>query len=402
MKRLIVTVTAALAFSATTALAATPAAPVMSMTVKTTKVAEGTVEAWNGGRELAIDGNNVYVAYDGSDGASVIRSTDGGLTWGVPAVLSIGGGSTRIALAKDPLSTTKKIIAATYETGDGNIYYRYYVDRPSGAVWSQPVVIGSGLAFTVAMTAAPNGSIHVLYCDTDWTTVYYTTASSADASFSTPVALSWPAFNGEIAIATDSANNLYSATALYGTDNTVHFHKKANGSSSWSDVTVVASGASNAASIAALDSNNIYIAYKMMNTSVPTNGPNMWLAVTNDGGKTWTKRILPSHSAQDSSRPSIAVNSSKVVSVAAAYNAHRANAFVAINKSSDNGATWSPDTIVAGSHFASLAIDSAGKTCIVSGIWADVISASDIAFRNGADAQPWGTGARPIYFSREK
>jgi hypothetical protein len=409
MKKLLVTAVAALTLGAGVALAATPAAPVMSMTVSTTKVAEGSLYSQNRDRQLAINGSNVYVAYDGVQGPSIIRSTDSGLTWGTPVVLNTTGGSqTRLAVAKDPQSSTKKIIAAAYTTPNGNflggdINYQFYVDRPTGAVWSQPVVIGDGYPTSVTMAAAPNGNIHILYISYDMymnATVYYTMAVSADAPFSTPVALNFSSLYEEINIATDSANNLYVVTPHIPSVGEVSVHKKSYSTGNWTDVSVVPSGASNAASIFALDANNIYIAYKVDDRSVGSLGPHVWIAVSTDGGKTWpTKRVVTPHATQGSAHPSIVVNSSKVISVAATYNAYSPTAQVIINKSSDNGATWSPNAVVAGSHEGSLAVDSAGKTAIVTNVY-DVVSTSDLAFANGAASS--ADGLRPIYFSKEK
>jgi hypothetical protein len=408
MNKVLATLASAAVMSAGVAMAATPVAPVMSMAVKTTKVAEGDVYMYNGGRQLAIDGNNVYVAFtEPALQASIIRSIDGGLTWGEAAELNYtdnaNGNSIRIALAKDPLYPAKKIVAATYGTTNNNsINYRYYVDRPTGAIWSQPVVIDTGGdPYSISMAAAPNGNVHVLYTDISNSNVYYASATTADSAFTFgPLKYTDPATNlevtatalySEIAVATDSANNLY---AVVPENESVTLYKKSYGSSTWTAKTVVDSGAANAASVAALDANNIYIAYRMQDPK----GSIMWIASTSNGGTSWTKKIVTPHSAQDSSRPSIAVNSSKVISLAATYNPYTPNAVVVINKSSDNGATWSPNTVVAGSHGASLAIDAAGKTAIVSEVYYDLISETDKTFQNGAAAG----GYTPIYFTREK
>jgi len=400
MKKILV-LAAGLVLSASVVMAATPVAPVMSMTVKSTKVANGSNWSNDGGREMVVDGSNIYAAFHGPYGEpSVIRSTDGGLTWGLPAVLAndpAGNASysIRIAVAKDPLYAGKKIVCATWVTLDGSLMYSYFVDRPTGTTWSTPVVIANTWD-TVNLAAAPNGSLHVLFISSSDGKNYYSTAASAEAPFSTPKELPWSESNQSLAI--DSNNNLYVTETHYDSvlGNTLYYHNKPASSSSWSTVAVAKSDAiyeiNDNVSIAVYDTSNIYIAFK----KYPLNDANaeyhVWLASTSNGGRSWSQKIVTPNATVYGTHPSITVNSSKVVTIAAHYVTYGAEGRITLNKTSDNGATWSANVSVIGNNQASTALDSAGKVCVLSNL-DDRID----TFRNGS------LGSSPaLYFSREK
>jgi hypothetical protein len=401
MKKRIFVLLSALVLSASVALAATPTAPVFSMTVKSTKVANGANWSNDGGRELAVDGNNIYAAFHGPYGEpSVIRSTDGGATWGMPAVLAndpAGNASynMRIAVAKDPLYTGKKIVCVTWVTMDGSLMYSYFVDRPTGTTWSTPVVIANTWE-TVNLAAAPNGSLHLLFIDSSTGLNYYATATNAEAPFSTPKQVPWSESNQSLAI--DSNNNLYVTETHYDSvlGNTLYYHNKPASSSSWSSVVVAKTDTTNEindnVSIAVYDANNIYIAFKKYPLTVANSENHVWLASSSNAGKTWTQKIVTPNATVYGTHPSITVNSSKVVTIAAHYVNYGPDGRITINKTSDNGTTWSANVSVIGNNQASTALDSAGKVCVLSNL-DDIID----TFRNGSLGNP-----ASLYFSREK
>ncbi len=399
MKKMFAVVATALMVSATIAQAATPAAPVMSMAVKSTKVANGANWSNDGGRELIVDGSNVYAAFHGPNGEpSVIRSTDGGLTWGQPAVLAADNSSNsiRITLTKDPVYTGKKILFATWGASSGAQMYSYFVDRPTGTTWTAPAQFpwvspyGYGI---YALGAAPNGTLHIIY--DDGTGTYYASAASAEAAFTTPVQLPWTTSNNSMTF--DSNSNMY----VVETHDTVagpmlSYHKKSAGGTTWSTIDVAKSDATyevnDNVSIAVYDANNIYIAFKFYPLTVTNAENHVWLAATSNGGNSWSKRIVTPNATVYGTHPSITVNSSKVVTIAAHYVNYGPDGRISINRTSDNGATWSANVTVPGNNQASTALDSTGKVCVLSNSDATIDT-----FLNGSLGSP-----AALYFSREK
>ncbi len=405
MKKMLVTAAATLVLSASVAMAATPAAPVMSMTVKTTKVATGEISVPDG-RQLVVDGNNVYVAFTASDGTPCIsRSTDGGSTWRDPAVMSTDTTNSRIriAKAKDPLQTGKSIIVAAWGATDG-LKYSYFVERPNTAGWSIPVAIADSLtadATTMKVGAAPNGSVHLFFNDADG--FKYVTATKAESAFTTPILLPFATDSNWYGIGFDSSNNVYVVDTLNGS---LNLHKKTAANSTWTNSTVIGSNVdTTAASIAVYDANNIYIAYKAVDAVI--NPPadlyanlTIWVAITNDGGKTWSKRPVTPNATVYGTYPSINVNSSKVITVVGHYGSWSATDRITINKSSDNGATWSPNVSVPGNTTNQSTLDSAGKVCVLSSI--NGSAELDPNFFAGTVTGPTWWNNVPIYFTREK
>lgn len=388
LKKILATVAAALTLSATVALAATPAAPIFSVTQQLTKIGDGDIFSGDG-RQLVVDGSNVYAAFDGPYGnPCIIRSVDGGLTWGPTVVLEETQvySYPRLVVAKDPLNSTKKLVSATWTDATGNLKYAYFPDRTTGG-WSTPVAIAAAVDSpqNPVMAAAPNGSIHIVYNSYDpatWSMVgQYISAASADASFSAPTPLTWG--GGQIAMTADKSNNLHVAETGSGL---LKYHKKAAGSSSWSTVTLDADTGDNV-SIASYDASNIYVAYLTNGTT------NIGVQVTATGGSSWTKRIVPlSSSARYGTHPSIAVSATKVLAVAA-FSREPYN--LSINKSSDNGATWSLATVINAMQHGNIAFDSAGKINMISYKRAVV----EDPFAIGTATDPF---ARAVYFTKEK
>lgn len=405
MSRLLSLSAAAALLAAPLAASAAPPPPVFTLTAKATKVADGSTWQGDGGRQVALFGNNVYIAFHGPAGEpSIARSTDGGLTWGTPAVLandpaSLTSGSARVAVAKDPLYAGKHVVYAAWGTSDGQVKYAYFVDRPTGTGWSAPVAF-AGDAYSLALAAAPNGSVHLVFQGPGGTT--YATAPSADAPFADPVVLPFTTDGGNHALAFDANSNLYMVESHWDGGAYVTFHKKLAAAASWSTVDVAVETPTlqpnDNVSIAVLDANNVYIAFKQYPLNDPNAEIHLWTAVSTNGGATWTRRIVTPNAGYYCTHPSIAVDAKKVITVAAHCVEYGPNGKVFVNRSSDGGATWSASVAVAGTQQVSLALDPNGKA-LVSAVYND-LSAADAAFLNGAIDPGWNS--RPIYFTREK
>jgi len=373
MKIGLATFTATLIMSSTIALAAPlTTAPAFSATTKTIRVAEGDFFEGSG-KQLVIDGANMYAAFAGAKGEpSVVRSSDYGMTWGSPMVLANANaaGTVRIALASSPKQAGKKIVCVIWTDG-GAIKFSYSQDLPTRIVWSPPATLPSagitGIHPTTSRIAtAPDGSIHIIFNADSGT--YYTYALAADKSFSPPTKLGWVPVGDSLDIGADSNNAIYIAEITQNTsDRVLSLHKKTAGQSKWSDIKVAKDNNTSKVldnpSIAVLDEKNIYIAYKRIGVNKPTT---IWLASTTDGGKTWANNQIAPNAEVSGTYPAIAVSADKVISLTAHYEPEGSAPQVLVNKSADGGATWSPSVKVAGDGFPSIAINSNGKTCILS------------------------------------
>lgn len=381
MKKMFATTAAALMLSAGVALAATPTAPTFSVTTTQIKVGEGDLFSQDG-RNIVVDGSTIYASYSGNAGEfRIVRSTDGGLTWGQSAVFSSAYAPFgHIALAKDPLNTSKKVLCAIWP-GETGLQYAYF--RPNATGWSTPVTVANFASPYVgsAIVSSPDGKVHMVFNDDADT--YYTSAATAEASFSAPVNLGF--VSGNLALTSDASNSLYLAETG---NNILTFHKKLVNESAWTTKTLDTNTGDNV-SIAVYDANNIYIAYLV------SGGSDVALTVTSNGGTTWTKRTVNPAIAGNSTHPSIAVNANKVIALASFTRTPTNSQY--INKSSDNGATWSPATQIANFRHGSVAFDSAGKINMVSFKALNGYTIDD--FTQNTNTDPY---ANAIYFTKEK
>ncbi len=383
MKKMLALVATVLVMSATTALAAAPAAPVFNAPVK---IADGKIR--NPNNKVAVDGNNVYLAYEDftlgsySTPFHVGKSANSGATWGLSAIPDSSSAGianiTRVAVGIDPVYSGLKIVHTVWINEARDLMYSYFATRPGQTGWSTPVRInGSYLPQEeLDIVVTSNGAIHVLVDN------YYTTASSPDSAFTEPVAL--PAA-GVGSIVKDSKNNLY--VALSDRAN-IRLTKKAAGSSTWSTpVTVTAAGTdiSGYIGLAVVDTNTYYIGYGDNTTA------GVKLAVTTNGGTSWTRRAVPLTTNGD---VAIATTSTKVVTLVAStgVGADGYANIIKVVRTNDNGATWSQPVTIQADGDPIVTLDANNKAMIIG--------------RDGQQGQDW-SGVRTnananIVFIKEK
>jgi len=412
MKKTLALTTALILTSAPLVCAPSHAAPVLGMGATTTRVAEGSLLPPKDSKQLIVDGKKMYAGFKGLNGApSVVKSTDGGLTWGNASTLDRSGEAPRIAVAIDTHYPGKKIVCAIWANA-GSLKYSYYTDRPTGAGWSPAVSVSGDINVpeeSPVIAAAPDGSIHIFL--TDYTNNYYLYANTADGTFIGPTSVQseWGNYpnSRDYAIATDSTNNVYVADTHddQKTGSVLFLHKKAPGngwliigneSHPYIDRTDANFTVSNHLSLAVYDANNMYIAYKK-DPSSGTPVSQIWLAATSNGSVQnphWALNPVAPKKTTYGTMPSVAVNARKILSVAGFYDAWGpGTAHVSINKTSDYGATWSDSGTIDGSGYPSIAIDSAGKTCVLTVKFAPSLSGS-LSERD--------TEVGPIHFTKEK
>lgn len=416
MKRLVSLAGALALAGAPFATSAAPAAPSFNQTVRSIKVSDGFSFQSNGGRQLIVSGNLVYVAFGNLLGEPTIaRSSDGGATF--PTFVSMvsdpadpaDGQSIRIALAADPLQPGKKILFAAWATQGGQIRSSYHAERPDYTGWSVPVaIVGSGVwGHTLSVGAAPNGSIHVMFDQDDGAGMVetrYMTAPDATAPFGEVAPTPWR--GGDTSMAFDLFSNVYVVSSSGNADQTgrdLLFHRKAPTGHDWTTMTLLTSsetvGIGDNVSIAVADPSAVYIAYKRHWTDDPNPGNHVHLASSTDGGATWTFRPVTPNATVYGTHPSVAVstlNGVRTVTVAAHYVNYGPDGRVSVNKTTDGGLTWSNNASINGVLQVSLALDERGKALI--SYAAEYLQPGDEAFATGSAYQ----NGRAIFFSRER
>jgi hypothetical protein len=353
MKKVLVILTSTMLL-ASVAHAKAPAAPVFNAPVK---VGEGKIRGTN--NKVAVDGSTVYVAYeDFSSGANfpfhVGKSVNSGAFWGlseIPDQTSVGHANrARVTVGIDPVYTGQKIVHTVWRNEAGDVMYSFFATRPTQTGWSAPVRINGSYVGgeEIDLVATSNGAIHVLLDN------YYTTSVSPDSNFTEPAAL--PAA-GTGSIVKDAQDNLYVALS---DSSSIYQVKKAAGSSNWSaPVTVTPAGTavSGNISLAVADESSYYIAYADYTTS------GVKLAVTTNGGASWTVRpvlALPEGVGPD---VAIAVTPSKVVTLVTGTSNYPVS--IKVVRSNDNGVLWSSPVTIQGTSSTTVALDDNNKAMII-------------------------------------
>jgi hypothetical protein len=382
------------------AMAATPAAPVMSMTASITKMFEGTNRS--AGKSLVVDGSSYYSAYTfnstgaGNDVIKVVQSRDGGLTWeGSRDVARVQSGALAggvgIAVSGDAVFPTKKVVHVVWEQNDGiadGIYYSS-ADASDLSVWSTPMKINGStltrfLPETVSVLTAPTGAIHVVFLGAD-NRLYYTSSTRYDSFFNEPIALPFTAWNDANgwypipATAIDNTGKLHIAAAYSTIVNSAGYQYTKQTTSGWTTpVTAIAQTTPyDNASITTFDANNIYIARNSGSTTVD-------FFKSSNGGTTWSKKTIATATAGDafSGRLSIVVDKNKVLTVAASYYTAAGTDNTKMYRSTDGTAWSAATTFNNGLTRPNLTVDANGKV--------------------GMEIRTFVGDNAPQYFSKEK
>ncbi len=123
--------------------------------------------------QLAMIGDQVYLAFGRGDTVLVARSPDGGLSFGAPVVLPITG-EISLGMRRGPrVAVTNNTLLVAAVSGaqgggkDGDVVLTRSTDR--GRTWSQPVVIndvpGAAREGLHALAAHPNGLVVAAWLD---------------------------------------------------------------------------------------------------------------------------------------------------------------------------------------------------------------------------------------------
>lgn len=147
----------------------------------------------------STDGKNVLIAWDATIGALhkvyVARTTDGGVTWSSPILVSsvLGGGSYSSIAASADGSTA---LVAYSQLVNGKFLTTANVSTDFGATWSAPTTISSSTndAVSQSVTLSADGKVSTCaWVDEADNSVKAATSSTSGVSWSAPVAIVGPA-----------------------------------------------------------------------------------------------------------------------------------------------------------------------------------------------------------------
>lgn len=270
----------------------------------------------------ADDKGGLHVAYEapgkGASAADVYytSSTDGGKTWSAAVAVATTPGASEdpaIAVGKDG---SVVVVWTDTSSGDGkpDIYAARSADK--GKTWTAPVDVSNtpGVSSAPDVKIAPNGDTYVIWLDTssgtDSPDVYFASSADGGKTFSKPADVSntpGKSLTPAIALAQSGAIHVtWCDTSSGDASPDVYYSGSTDGGKTWSKAIDVSNspGVSADSDIAVDAKGRIYITWS--DTTEGDKSPDIMVATSSDGGKTFGKAVNVSKTPGTSSDPGIA------------------------------------------------------------------------------------------------
>lgn len=383
---------------------AAPPGPAFGVSTPMVKLSDGYLRA-PGGNAMATDGTNFYVVhtaiseYEGAEIVNLLRSRDGGKTWGAahpvstPATYGFNG-TAAVTANESRVHVIWEELDSDAWDGPFAIYYAWANVSDLNEPWSmafgstqtkingQVPAYGSWARASITNTGA-GGIVHVVFEGID-RRLYHTWANeSSGGEFSAPVMFgNPPAEWGDIESELDPDGNLHvgypiqrittdSATGQVVTEEYgVEYTMLAAGSTSWTEPVIVeplTEQGDGFTTTAVFDSSNIYIAKHNYNDIKVFRSAN--------GGVSWSETVLfsaPDESIRPTRHLSLAVNANKDLVLANGYHSYEFNGTywewiredTMVFRGKDGGKRWANVSIVENVTSPSVQFDADGNAGI--------------------------------------
>jgi Neuraminidase (sialidase) len=271
---------------------------------------------------IAADGGTLHLAYEGwkkgSKNADIFHtsSADGGKTWSRAADISNTPGiSAHPAIAA---GKAHDIAVVWSDTTSGEKSPDIFFSRSAdgGKTWSKPLDISNtpGISSEPDVAITPDGAVHVIWLDTSGgdanADVWYAGSADGGKTWSKPLDISntpKPSLTPAIAAGPDGSINVAWCDISSGEASPdVYFSRSSDGGKTWSTPLDVSNtpGVSSDVDIAVDPSGAVYLTW--CDAPPGEKVPDIFVSVSNDGGKTWSKPLDVSNTPGVSSDPAIA------------------------------------------------------------------------------------------------
>jgi hypothetical protein len=317
-----------------------------------------------------------------------VQSADGGKTWSKPVDVSSSPGTSMdpaIDVGKDG-----SVVAVWTDTSGSEASPDIYFSRSTdGKTWSKPQNLSNspGVSSEPDVDIGSDGAIHVIYLDTSAGSnadVWATSSSDDGKTWSKPQNISdtpGKSMTPSIGVGPDkSANVVWIDTSSGEASPDVYFTRSTDGGKTWSKAVDASNtpGLSADADIDVDDKGKIFITWA--DTAQGAKNADIMVSSSADGGKTWSKPVNVSNTPGNSSDPAIAATGNgkvAVIWVDTSESAKEPDVYVATsgnggktftkarNLSNTPGASKEPDIAVAVGGKVAFAVwedEDAGKT----------------------------------------
>jgi hypothetical protein len=315
---------------------------------------------------VSLDGTNVVSAYvrttnGGSPEVFVRRSTDGGASWAAPAQISRPGtGSWRVSLAGGGMDVDAVITESGGATTEPGIQYTHSTD--GGVTFSPPVLVsGGGIAYIAHVARGPNGTVAIVWYSKQKARIFVRVSHDGGATFARRVTL-WqgsPYASGGQAIAVSAAGIYVASGSL---KHGIEIRHSTDGVA-WSDRVRLdgfdSSGTGDQLTLAA-DGAEAYVGYVRHNR----HGLASSYRHTSDGGLTWSARAKLGAPTGSVSAPMFMVAAGLTRAAFSTSDCGSNCSLALFYRESADGVAWSPRELVAPAWSVPMGIGYSGQVVI--------------------------------------